>query len=262
MVRDVLKALQEPGLVALRCNGDGWPRGLLSDTPIPDAWMGLVVKPDGRRRLVPAGENPRPDHDDTLVLVRNRAITVPLTVANIPSADGHEVGGTVELLVRWSQRDDDLGALFRNLLTGDDLELADLAQALNMAGAKANLNRFIRDHVAAELVHGDPRDALLDWFRRELQKFLFSSGLILERLGRVELTSDTLARHESVQRTTARRVQELQARDLVERTARAATQKRLDDLGSVLLKLKQTAATDRSLQWRELLPTLTPGERG
>src|SRR5512140_3289705 len=119
MVRDVLKALQEPERVALRCSGDGWPRSLLCGTPIPDAWMGLVIKPDGRRRLVPAGEDPRPEHDDTLVLVRNRAITVPLGVDEILSADGHAVSGTVELLLRWAARDDDLGALHRNLLTSN-----------------------------------------------------------------------------------------------------------------------------------------------
>jgi len=42
----------------------------------------------------------------------------------------------------------------------------------------------------------------------------------------------------------------------------AATQRRLGDLSTILGKLKAAAAADGSLQWRALLPTLTPGERG
>ena len=57
--REPLKELTDPTLVAVCVAGDVWPRGLLSENPIPDNWMGLVIKPDGRRRYVPAGENPR-----------------------------------------------------------------------------------------------------------------------------------------------------------------------------------------------------------
>ncbi len=42
--------------------------------------MGLVQTRDGRRRFVPAGEDPRPESDGQLLLVRNRALTLPLDV--------------------------------------------------------------------------------------------------------------------------------------------------------------------------------------
>ena len=115
MVAGPLKRLNDPQVVALRCRGDAWPRSLLSATLIPDTWMGLVVHADGRRRFVPAGEDPQAQRDDTLVLVRNRAITVPLALADVRAADDHGVQANIELLVRWPTRDDDLAACFRDL---------------------------------------------------------------------------------------------------------------------------------------------------
>ena len=40
MSRDILTQLEQPTLIALSVNGDSWPRGLLSETLIPDKWMG------------------------------------------------------------------------------------------------------------------------------------------------------------------------------------------------------------------------------
>ncbi|MEW6249626.1 MAG: hypothetical protein AB1716_03185 [Planctomycetota bacterium] len=262
MVRDVLKTLREPDLVALRCPPDAWPRGLLSETPIPDPWLGLLLKADGRRRIVPSGEDPRPERDDTLLLVRRGETRVELPVCEVPTADGHVVSGTVELVLRCPPRDDDLAALARSLLTGDELRTDGLARAVREAGGRMALQRFIRDHAAEKLVYEDPGPLLADWLRKELQRFFFATGLELERLGRIDLSSESLAHHQALERHTTQRVRALEARDLVERTAMAAARRRLDDLGTVLVKLKEAAAAHGALQWRDLLPTLTPGERG
>ena len=50
MSRDVRERLSESTVVAVCVDGDEWPRGLLSEYPIPDRWMGLVIAADGRRR--------------------------------------------------------------------------------------------------------------------------------------------------------------------------------------------------------------------
>jgi len=262
MSRDILKRLADATVVALRCKGDAWPRALLSETPIPDAWMGLILKTDGRRRFVPAGEPPRAERDDTLVLVRNRALTIPLQLDSVPTSDAHAVNARLELLAHWPARDDDLTALHQTLLTSEELTLTDVSEAFRGAGTPAAVQRFCATRAAATLVGDDQRTPLLEHLRGELQRFLFSSGLMLERLGQVEFVSPSLTEANALQRDTARRVSELQARGIVEQAALAATQRRLDDLSTILTKLKTAAAGDGSLQWHELLPTLTPGERG
>ena len=262
MSREPLKRLSDAEVVALRCKGGEWPRGLRSGTPIPDTWMGLVVGAGGQRRFVPAGEDPRAGRDDTLVLVRNRAITVPVDVADTPACDGHAVRGSVELLVRWPARDDDLAALYQTLLSDDELTLERLTEAIGRADAPAALRRFVQAHAAEQLVHGDVRADLLEHLRSELKRFLFSAGLILERLGELEFASKSLTHTNALQRATARRVRELEARGVVEQAALAVTHRRLDSLGDVLDKLKAAAEADAGLQWRDLLPTLTPSERG
>jgi len=260
MSRDILKRLADSQVVALRCKGDAWPRSLLAQTPIPDTWMGLVVSPDGRRRFAPAGEDPRPERDDTLVLVRNRAITVPLQVTDIPAAD-HPVSAVVEALLRCPARDDELAALHKTLLGSDELTLSGLTEAVGQAGAQAALVQFIRGRSAGQLVHEDQREALLDHLRGALQRFLFSSGLVLERIGQVELTSASLARQDALQRAAARRIEEIRSRDMVEQAALVATRRRLDGLSGLFDKLKQAAGDDTG-RWGELLPALTPAERG
>ncbi len=262
MSRDLLKRLADPQVVALRCKGDAWPHALLAETPIPDAWMGLVIQPDGRRRFVPAGEDPRPEREDRLVLVRNRAIVVPVAVAQVESASGHPVSATVELLLRCAARDDDLAALDQVLLADDELTLAGLTEAVVRAGAPAELQRFVRERPAAQLVQEDLREKLLESLGDGLKRFLFSAGLTLERLGQVELTSPMLAEHAALERDAARRVREIEARDMVEQAALAATRRRLDDLSGLFAKLSQAAGSDTGGHWAELLPALTPAERG
>jgi len=263
MTRPVLTRLNDSRVVAVRCRGHAWPRALLSETPIPDTWMGLVVRPDGCRRFVPAGEDPHPDDDDTLVLVRNRAITVPLTVRGAPAADGHTVQAQVELLVRCPPRDHEIAAFAADLLGDAELTLDALARALEAAGAPAALRTFIRDHPAARLVQEDLREPLLAHLRRALKDFLFSAGLVLERLGTVSFASRSWDEQVALEHEAARRKRELEARNVVEEAARAATRRRLDDLSSILAKLKAAAAAaDGTLQWHALLPALSPGERG
>lgn len=262
MPRRILEHLADPTLVAVRSRGAAWPRAVFAPTPIPEAWMGLVRKPDGRRTFVPAGEDPGPDPDDTLVLVRNHAVAVPVAAVQIPAADDHPVDVAVELLVRCPARDDDLAALHDTLLVEPELTLARLRTAVEDAGAAAALQRFIQAHPARELVHADPREPLLEALRAALRSFLFAAGLVLERLGRLEFRSASLVRQEALEREAARRVQELEARGVVERAALAATRRRLDDLGEILAKLKAAARAEAGVQWHALLPALTPGERG
>lgn len=262
MSRAILERLANEALVALRCKGEAWGGALFGHSLIPDTWAGLVVTPDGRRRFVPAGEDPDPHRDDTLVLVRNRAMTVPLALADVPAAD-HPVSGTAELLVRWPLREDDLAALHQTLLVEQaELTLDRLGAALERAGAGLALRAFVRGRPASDLVHGDMRTALHEHLRAELKAFLFTAGLELERLGGVTFSSPSLADQVARERRTARRLEELAARDLVERTALAATQRRLDDLSGILGKLKAAAAEHGETRWHTLLPSLTPGERG
>ena len=262
MSRETLSRLKDPTLVALCVSGRAWPKSLLSETRIPDAWMGLVETRDGRRRCVPAGEDPRPDDDDKLLLVRNRPIAVSLAAADVSANCGNAVSASGEILVRWQARDDELAALRRKLLTQDSLSLQRLSEAVSEAGAQTLLHKFIRANAAERLVREDLRDEFLTALREQLKRFAFEAGLTIERVAKLELSSATLARQQSLKRETAERVERIKAREMVEQAALAATQRRLGDLGGVLEKLKTAAGGDENSQWHDLLPALSPAERG
>jgi len=262
MSRESLKQLEDPTVVAFCVDGAAWPRGLLSENPIPDKWMGLVVKADGRRRFVPAGENPRAERGDKLVLVRNRSITVPLDVADCPGAKGNLVSGTCELLVRWQAREGDLAALQRSLLSTAVLTLPRLANAVAEAGGRAALRQFVCERPAQRLLHEDVRDELLAALREKLKRFAFETGMEIERVASLNFASKMYEQRAALERETRRRVERIKAAEMVEAAALAATKRRLGDLGGLLEKLKSVADDDEESQWHQLLPALSPGERG
>jgi hypothetical protein len=262
MNRNVLDRLSDAAIVALCVDGEAWPRSLLATTLIPDKWIGLIERRDGRRWLVPAGEEPKCERGDRLLLVRNRPITVPLCVEDVRAASGHSVCASCELLIRWEARDADLAALGATLLDRGDLSLDGLARAVADGGARAALQNFIRQQPAAKLVHEDVADELFEALRAELKRFLFSAGLTLERLATLKLSSDSLAHEERLQRETAARVERIKSHELVQQAALAATQRRLEGLSGVFEKLKTVASGGEQMQWHDLLPALSPAERG
>ena len=261
MSQSVLNRLTEERVVALLADADLWPRSRLSPTLIPDKWMGLLVRRDGGRQFVPAGEEPRGQPGDRLLLVRNRPITVPLAATDTRAACGHYVRGTCEILVRCQPRDDDLAALANTLLDSGELTLDGLARAVAEHGGQTAWHKLIRERAAAKLVHDDLSSDFLDELRAHLKRFLFSAGLTLERVVTLEFSSASLAAEEALQRQTAETVQRIKAKELVEQAALAATRRRLDDLAAILGKLTSAAARDDQSQWRGLLPALAPAER-
>lgn len=262
MGRDLLKELKDETLVAVAGQSSDWPGALLSKTLIPDKWMGLVETRDGRRRFVPAGDDPRPEKGERLTLVRNRPITIPLEVHECKGAKGNLIDGRCEVMLRWAGDENDLAALRRALMDTDRLTLDGLARRFADGGGRDTFERFIRERAAEDLVYDRASDKLLDAIREGLKKFCFESGATIERVTAIDFTSETFAEQEAAQRDEARRLERIKSREMVEAAALEATNRRLDDLGGVLDKLKQASAGDDSQQWHELLPALSPTERG
>ncbi|MFN0135148.1 MAG: hypothetical protein ACKVS9_03425 [Phycisphaerae bacterium] len=263
MSRDLMRRLGDSTLVAVAVRGGDWPRRFMGAALIPDTWMGLVETRDGKRWHVPAGDEPRAGEGDSVTLVRNRPLTVPIDTREVPAACGNTVGGTADVLVRWHARDDELAALHRSLLSPGELTLQKLADAFADGGGRAALQKFIASRDAATVVSDDHRDALLTHLREQLKKLCFETGLSIEQVSTLKLGSSTLARRAALQQDAAHEVERIQSRELVEQAALAATQKRLGELGGVMEKLQAAAARGGgNMQWHELLPALTPGERG
>jgi hypothetical protein len=258
-----LEKLNDPTLAAVRIAGGDWPRPLFGETPIPDSWMSLLITPDGRKRHVPAGEDPRPARDDRLLLVRNRPITVPLECGETPAACGNLVSARVQVLLRWMARESDLAALASWHAGEASLSLVALARVCADDGGREALRQFIRGRAAGDLVDQDQRDELLGALRDGLKRFLFESGAVLERVAVSSFASRTLMEQHSRERDAARRAEALQARQAVEAAAQEAMRQRLAGLGDVLDKLKTAAdAPSGTGSIAQLLPALSPTERG
>lgn len=264
MRQDILAQLADETLLALIVDGREWPRPLFGAAVcIPDAWMGLVETRDGRRRYVPAGDEPRAEAGDRLLLVRNRLITVPLTLHEALSSDKHAVDAEAELLLRWPG-DDEALTLLRELVAQHNgrLTQAALTDEVCEAGGDAVLRKFVADSSADRLVGSQRQDELRDAARGTLQRFLFRVGAQLERVGKLEFVSSTLAEAHAAAVRATQQVQQIRARELVEGAARTALERRLEGLSGVIDKLRTAADRDQDLQWHDLLPALSPAERG
>ncbi|MBI5863213.1 MAG: hypothetical protein HZB38_01615 [Planctomycetes bacterium] len=265
MGSNILHRLSDATLAALYAPGAAWPRSLLSTPAIPDGWMGLVIRPDGRRRVAPSGEPPRCEDTDALLLVRTGPIVVRIQVARAPTGDGNSIDAECALHLRWAARDADLAALRESLLAAEssgELTLDRLAQRIADAGGRAALLRHVQQHTAARLVYEDTRGEFLERIRAQLARFLFESGASVEQAATLRCTSPTLAAHETLQREAAQKLEQIKARRQVEQAAMSATQKRIGELTGVLEKLRSVASTQENLRWHDLLPSLAPAERG
>lgn len=262
MPRDVLKRLNDATLAAVRIAGRDWPRGLLVETPVPDAWMGLARKREGRRWFVAAGDFPRISEDDELVLLRNRAFTVPVQLRDQTASCGNQVHAAAELLVRWEARESELAAFAQTFLTTAELMLDQLAEQIVDGGGSTGLRHFIRTQSAERLVGEDCRPELLAAFQEGLKRLAFEGGFVVERVAKFTAESPTLLRSRERERENVRRQDDVKARELIEKAAVEAAGRRLDELSGLLEKLKATAARDGGSRWSGLLPTLSPAERG
>ncbi|TWT42022.1 hypothetical protein RAS1_31490 [Phycisphaerae bacterium RAS1] len=262
MSANVPKLLADPTIVAFRVAADEWPRTLLAETPIPDAWMALLERLDGTRRFVPAGDLPRGQRGDTLTLVRNRLLTIPLPPLRLPSASRDVVDVRGELLARWNAREQDLADLRHTLLDSDTLTLDRLARLAGERGLANAVRRFVRERPADALLRDDHRAALLTTVQEESRRFLFESGLTLDSVNVLSFSSESVAQRQQLAQQTSQRVEHIRARQMVEQAAIAAAQRRLEDMGGLLTKLRAAADQNSGGQWRELLPALAPAERG
>lgn len=262
MARDVLQRLRDEALAAIRLPGREWPRGLLTETPVPDAWMGLALKREGRRWFVAAGDFPRVAEDDELVLIRNRAFSVPLQMHDATASCGNQIHAEAEALIRWDAREADLAAFRQTFLSLNELSVQQLAERIAEGGGLTALRHFIRIRPAETLVSEDARPGFLEALRIGLQRLAFEAGFIIERITKFAADSPTFARFKARERESSQRLEELKAREVIEKAAVEAAARRLDEMSGLLGKLQTTAQRDGGSQWSSLLPTLSPAERG
>lgn len=259
-MQNVLAALADVTLVAVRISGSDWPRSALREAPIPDAWMGLVETRDGRRRYAPAGADPRPDRDGSLLLVRNRAVVVPLAQRGAVSASGDLFDARGEALVRWMPRIEPLAALASALDGEQKLSLAALALRVARDGGDQALLDHIRSAGATDLLEHDQRDALTMRLREGLRRLSFEMGLTVERVMSVSFSSESHARGVARKREVEEETSRIEARRHIEAASLIATRERLDGLGDIFNKLKDVAQASGG-RWGQLLPALAPAER-
>ena len=261
MSRDITNKLANENLIAIRVTADEWPRGMLSGTPVPDKWHGLIETADRRRRYAPAGDEPRLARGDRLLLIRNRPLTIPVRVDDCEGAGGNTICARCEVLIRWSADENDLAALGGSLLDGNELTLEQLSHRVLRGGATAGLGAFVRANNAADLVRSGVSEELLSALRESMKRFCFETGAKIDRVVSAEFTSDSYLQQQARERETAEHIERIQSREMVEQAALTATNRRLEHLKGVLDKL-ESAAGDDDNRWHDLLPALSPTERG
>ncbi|QOJ14545.1 MAG: hypothetical protein HRU75_07785 [Planctomycetia bacterium] len=191
MPRDVISRTADPTIAAFRVAGREWPRGLLAPVLVPDAWLALVDTRDGRRRLVVAGDDPRPAADDSVTLVRSRPLATPVEVGFRPDADGVGIAAVIELLLRVVPREHELAAFARLVPDGGALSLARVAELTAHSGAVHAITDVIGSSRAAELLSSDVRSKLHGRMSDALCAFLFDAGLELVGVTRAQFRASS-----------------------------------------------------------------------
>lgn len=253
--------LDDPHVLAVRMPARDWPRRLLARQPVPDKWVALASWPDGRRRLVVAGQAPPDDDGATLLLVRRRPIEVELTVEDAPAADDLPCTARCRLIVRWPENADDLAALASHLLTDEKLTAAELARTIAEHGGLTGLRSFLRSRPAAELVETDTTADLLESLQQALRPWCFRTGCVLERVASLEVSSPAYRRQRQREHEARQKIAAVRNRELLEQARLAAAERRLEAVRSLIDRLRDVA-DDAPGSWTKLLTALAPTERG
>jgi hypothetical protein len=257
----ILQALTDPNRVGLRARGDAWSSSWLSRQTVPNGWVLLVISPGGERRVYQAGDDPRPDSDDSLIFVRRQIPDLSLGVDAARSNDDHTVTARGTFRINLPSDPSDLASFAGALLHRGDLFVDELEDAIGDAGARRGLIDYIRRHDAARLVEHNHIDDFGKPLQAALERFSFETGIMIERLTSLILDSPTLRAEQQRSQKTASQIAAIESRAMVEQASRAATMRRLDDLGDLLGKLKNASGGRDATEWHELLPALNPAER-
>lgn len=250
----------DASVVSFRLSGEEWPRSALAPVLIPDAWFALLSKPDGRRWIVPSGEDPRPERGDVLTLMRNRAMVVPLEVIDAVSADSFAIRAAAQILVRWPMREDALDAFRRGLFSESPLSLARLCELFSDHGGRRGLQKYVAGHTAESLLGADHTDALADFLRGQMRAVLFENGMEIERVASFRCECPSLQDQLRRRQETSARLERIKAREMVEQAALEAARRRVGELSGLFEKLRAAAGGEGG-RWHDLLPALAPNER-
>lgn len=250
----------DDSIVSFRLRGEEWPRSALVPRLIPDTWFALLSKPDGRRWIVPSGEDPRPERGDALTLMRNRAIVVPVNITGAVSTDALEVCAVAQVLVRWPMREDALDAFRRGPFSESPLTLSRLSELFADHGGRRGLQGYLSVQHAEALLNADHSEALAAYLRGELRAVLFENGLEIERVASLRCDCPSLQEQQRRQRETSERIERIKSREMVEQAALEAARRRVGELSGLFEKLR-TAAGGEGGRWHDLLPALAPNER-
>jgi hypothetical protein len=124
------------------------------------------------------------------------------------------------------------------------------------------LQAYAAERPAAELLRAPDRDALAQLIRQQLERFCFDFSCALGTIEGVTFHSSRWQAEQAAQTEAATRVAQLEARAQVEQATKAALDRRLEDLGSILERMQSLAAGSQDVGMEALLRALAPSERG
>jgi hypothetical protein len=256
------QVLADERLLGVRIRGADWPRRMMRRMSVPPGWVALREQPSGVRELTRAGETPEIEPDDTLLLLRQPVVELPLAARRLQAADEHRVDATCALRLGLPADRDSAAAFGRLITTGDRVTSDQLAERFRHAGGQAALERLCAGRAAAELVGGLPLDEVTMLLRAALEAVLFETGCELEQVTAARFESASFDAAQAAQQDAAVRVARYAARAEVDRAARAALDRRLADVAAVLERLQGLADEQRGASLEQLLSGLGPEQRG
>ncbi len=237
--------------------------GLLKRTmALPAAWGALVKRLSGHHEVIPAGGDLDGSGADDVLFVRVTPSELSFSQDGLQSKDGFACKADVRVRLRVIPERGELRS-FSDAVVGSRRVIHVEKMTEHFAPvARLALASFAAQHDAADLTDGRVGGPLSEAIATEFNAACFSSGLVLDAAptGRFESGSFQRVQH-ARQSATIRQAEHEAARQLDD-ALRKARHEHLDQLTTLLTRLREMAAASPDVKLPDLVRTFSERQRG
>ena len=237
--------------------------GLLTrSVDVPTGWAALATREAGDTASVRGGEALRHDGVVDVLFVRTTPLDLTFAFDGVASSDGYQCDAQVSLRVALVTERAELKA-FRNAVMGSaGTASIETVQRHVAAAVWHGLEPFAGARPASALVDAEDSEALAGEIEQKLKPVLFAAGLTQDTAARVAFVSENYQQVRQTQELTARKRDQLAARQQLQEAVRSARQEHTAHLDTMLGELQGLADKSPDLSLADLVRTYSERDRG
>jgi len=228
---------------------------------LPPQWAALVRRSDGDFDMVPAGRSVEGRDADDVVFIRVTPVDVSVALENLLSRDGFACTVDVTIRVGVLPERSELVSFHRTVMGSRRVAQASGLATFLEPSIRGALATCFQSNDASNLVHS-AADLAASPILDALKGPCFTAGLVIDRSPVVRINSPAFRDLQEVRQKAETTKAEHEAARQVEQALARSREERLDQVTSLLTRLKELSAASPDAELPELIRAFAERDRG